>query len=204
MTRDEIDNPTTARFAEYLRGSSGEAPDEDSEAVPMLSADERQRVLVDWNRTEAAYPREVPLAALVEQQVARRPEAVAVVYGDETLTYRELNARANSLAAVLRARGAGPDVVVGVCLERSVGLVVALLAIIKAGAAYLPLDPSLPADRLGFTLQDSSARLVVAAPSTLARLGEFAGEVVNPSDALSPAESDQTCRWRSAPTIWRT
>ena len=157
----------------------------------MLSADERQRVLVDWNRSEAAYPREVPLAALVEQQVARRPEAVAVVFGEEALTYRELNARANRLAHRLRAQGAGPDVVVGVCLERSADLVVALLAIIKAGSAYLPLDPSLPPDRLGFMLKDSGARLVVAEPLTRARLGDFAGTVVNASDSFASAESDR-------------
>lgn len=158
--------------------------------LPFPGEHERRQLLDEWNRTEAAYPRDISLAAMVERQVAQTPGAVAVVAGDGTLTYHELNARANRLAHRLRAQGAAPDVVVGLCLERSTDLVVALLAIIKAGAAYLPLDPLLPADRLGFMLAESGTSVVVADASTRARLREFAGTVVMPSEPGAVPDQD--------------
>ncbi|MEP7308964.1 MAG: amino acid adenylation domain-containing protein [Acidobacteriota bacterium] len=131
------------------------------ESVSLLGADERRRVLIEWNRTATDWPSLAPLPALVEAQVARTPEATALVGEDTRLTYADLNLRANQLAHYLRARGVGPEVVVGVCLQRSVDLVVALLAIVKAGAAYLPLDPTYPPDRLEFMLADARALVVI-------------------------------------------
>src|SRR5229473_7813053 len=108
--------------------------------IDLLGAKERRRILVEWNDTAKAVP-EATLTELFEQQVERTPEAVAVVFEDQHLTYRQLNERANQLAHYLRALGVGPEVLVGICVERSLEMVVGLLGILKAGGAYVPLDP---------------------------------------------------------------
>ncbi len=164
-------------------------PDQPIGRLPILTEADTQQLLVEWNRTESDYPRAEPLAQLIEAQVARTPEAVAVVYGDEALTYAELDASANQLAHELRARGVGPDRLVGICIERSLDLVVGLLAIIKAGGAYLPLDPFLPAERLRTMLEDSGTTLVLTQDSLRATLPAFAG---------SPCSVDDPS-WRSRP-----
>jgi amino acid adenylation domain-containing protein len=147
----------------------------------MLAEADRQQLLVEWNRTEADYPRDVPLGQLVEAQAEKTPEA-AVVFGGESLSFAELNAQANQLAHALRAHGAGPDRLVGICVERSLDMVVALLAVVKAGAAYLPLDPLLPLDRLSYMLKDSGASLVVTQDGLRASLPAFSGTVVSLDD----------------------
>ena len=159
------------------------APDEKVAAIPLLTPAERQQLLVEWNATERAYPRETSLAELVEAQVERTPDAVAIVCGEQSLTYRDLNARANQLACELRKRGAGPDQLVGLCVERSVEMIVALLAIVKAGAAYLPLDPLLPIERLGYMLEDSCVRVLISEQSLLGLLKSFAGTTILLEDA---------------------
>jgi len=136
-------------------------PDRRIGELSLLSAEERQRVLVDWNATGSEYPRDRCVHELFEEQVARTPDAVAVVCGGEELTYRELDERANRLAHYLRRLGVGPEQLVGVCVERSLGVVVALLGVLKAGGAYLPLDPGYPAERLAFMLRDSGAQVLV-------------------------------------------
>ena len=113
--------------------------------VPILSESERQRIVVEWNATETQYPGDMRLQSYIEQQVDRTPDAVALTYQDQVLTYRELNARANQLAHHLRSRGIGPDTMVGICLQRSVEMVVGLLGIVKAGAAYVPSGSGLSA-----------------------------------------------------------
>ncbi len=128
--------------------------------LPLLTDHERHQMLVEWNRTELDYPRE-PLAALVEAQVARAPLATAVVFGEQTLSYRELDERANQLAYELVKHGAGPDELVGIFVERSLDMMVALLAVAKSGAGYLPMDPHLPTARLQHMIEDSSLRVVV-------------------------------------------
>ena len=115
--------------------------------LPLLTAGEREQLLVEWNRPPVDYPDEGFVHRLFEEQVEKTPEAAALVFEGETLSYRELNARANRLARRLRRLGVGPETVVGVSAERSFEMVVGLLAILKAGGAYLPLDPSLPAER---------------------------------------------------------
>ncbi|MBV9109450.1 MAG: AMP-binding protein, partial [Gemmatimonadetes bacterium] len=133
--------------------------------LDLLGPAERALVLEGWNDTAAEYPAERCIHELVEAQSARTPNAVAAVFGDDSLTYRELNERANRLAHHLASLGAGPEARVGICLERSLEMVVAMLAVLKAGAAYLPLDPSYPADRLSYMLEDSGAPLLVTQAS---------------------------------------
>ena len=140
--------------------------------LPLLTEAERHQLLVEWNDTarapqstgplsRVASPRDAPIDPLFEAQVERSPEAVALVDGQRQWTYRELNARADRLADYLRARGVGPDRIVAVRLPRSAELIAALWGVLKAGGAYLPLDPHLPAERLKFTLEDAAADVVI-------------------------------------------
>ena len=119
---------------------------------------ERQRILEEWNDTARALM-PATLAELFAAQAGRTPDAVAAVFEDESLSYAALDARANQLAHRLRKCGVGPESVVGLCLDRSLEMMVGLLGILKAGAAYLPLDPGYPAERLGFMLEDAAACL---------------------------------------------
>jgi amino acid adenylation domain-containing protein len=128
--------------------------------LPLLTSRERQRLLIDWNETGIDFE-PGSIHQLFEAQVERSPEAVAVVFGDERLTYDELNRRANQLAHRLRDLGVGPDVVVGILVERSPAMIVALLGVLKAGGAYLPLDPAHPFKRNQFMLQDTEAFLLL-------------------------------------------
>ncbi|UXI65931.1 non-ribosomal peptide synthetase [Tahibacter amnicola] len=130
-------------------------------ALPLLDTAERHTLLHGFNATTTDYPREARIHDLFEAQVARTPEAVAVQFADQALSYAQLNARANRLARHLRGRGIGAGHRVGVCLDRNLDLVVALLAVLKAGAAYVPLDPAYPRERIGFTLGDSRASVVI-------------------------------------------
>ena len=131
----------------------------------VLDAGERVLVLEEWNRTAAEYPADRCIHELFEVQAARTPGAVAVVHEGEALSYAELNARANQLAHHLRRRGVGPEVRVGICLERSLELVVSLLAVLKAGGAYVPLDPAYPAERLERIAADAGLALLLTAES---------------------------------------
>ena len=126
----------------------------------LISKAEEQQLLVEWNQTSRTLP-EGTIAQLFEDQVARTPEAVALVFGTEQVSYAELNRRANQLAHYLRHEGVGPEVLVGVMLERSVELMVSLLAILKAGGAYVPLDPEYPIERLVFMMEDAAMPLLV-------------------------------------------
>ena len=129
--------------------------------LPLLSATERQQVLYEWNDTAADFPRDRCVHELFEEQVARTPDAVAVVFEDQQLSYAELNCRANQLAHYLRGLGVGAEVRVGICVERSLEMVVGLLGILKAGGAYVPLDPGYPAERLAYMLEDSKAAILI-------------------------------------------
>ncbi|MDR6232871.1 non-ribosomal peptide synthetase [Pseudomonas oryzihabitans] len=137
-------------------------PSQALDELPLLTAAERTRQLDDWNATQRDYPLEQPVHRLFEAQVCHVPEAPALVFGAQRLSYAELNRRANRLAHALIERGVGPEVLVGVALERSVELVVGLLAVLKAGGAYVPLDPDYPRQRLEFLLADSGVRLLLA------------------------------------------
>ncbi|HEU0077496.1 MAG TPA: condensation domain-containing protein, partial [Longimicrobiaceae bacterium] len=130
-------------------------PDVRLSELDLLGAGERRRVLEEWSRADAEHPADGCVHALFRAQAAATPDAVALVHGGERLTYRELDERANRLAHHLRALGVGPEVRVGVCLPRAPEMVVALLATLKAGGAYLPLDPEYPRERLGWMLEDA-------------------------------------------------
>jgi amino acid adenylation domain-containing protein len=166
------------RQAAQLLENIAANPERKVAELSLLTAAERRQLLEDWNRTEREYPRGTPLARLIEEQVERSPDAVAVVYGEQTVTYGELNARANQLARELRRHGAGPDGLVALCVERSADMIVALLAVVKAGAAYLPLDPLLPAERLGYMLEDSGAGVLLTEKGLQGELPAFAGKTV--------------------------
>jgi amino acid adenylation domain-containing protein len=132
--------------------------------LPMLTPPEREQILVGWNHTQDAYP-QACIHQLFELQVERSPDASAVLSGDSHLTYRELNQRANQLARYLLKKGVGTEVTVGLCLDRGPEMVIALLATLKAGAAYVPLDSGLPDDRLSFILSDVRPRVVLTKQS---------------------------------------
>ncbi|MDF5726639.1 MAG: amino acid adenylation domain-containing protein [Rhizonema sp. PD38] len=143
----------------------------------LLSVTERQQLVVEWNNTQTDYPQEQFIHQLFESSVERSPNAVAVVFEDKQLTYRELNHQANKIAHYLQSLGVGPEILVGICMERSLLMVVGILGILKAGGAYVPLDPSYPQQRLALMLADAKplvlltqARLVTGLPQHGAQL----------------------------------
>ncbi|RKH60621.1 condensation domain-containing protein, partial [Corallococcus aberystwythensis] len=153
-------------------------PDLSISRLPLLPDAERQRVLKDWNHTAVTHPKEATLTSLIEAQVARTPDAVALEFEGSRLTYRELDTRANQLAHALRKHGVGPEVRVGLCVERSLEMVVGLLGTLKAGGAYVPLDPGYPQERLGWMLEDARPPVLLVQERLLARLPASDAKVV--------------------------
>ncbi|WP_052451142.1 non-ribosomal peptide synthetase, partial [Pseudomonas batumici] len=139
-----------------------ERPQQRVDDVVLLDAAERQRQILDFNNTEAAWPDNLSLHQLFEEQVRRTPDNIAVNLGEERLSYRQLNEQANRLAHRLRAAGVQPQDLVAIVLDRSLAMIVATLAVLKAGAAYVPIDPASPAERIAYVLRDSGARKAVA------------------------------------------
>jgi amino acid adenylation domain-containing protein len=140
--------------------------------LPLLTAPERQQLLIDWNKTTRDYKQNKCFHQLFETQVEQSPNAIAVVFEDKRLTYRELNIQANQLAHHLQQLKVGPDVLVGICLERSLEMIVGLLAIFKAGGAYLPLDPTYPQERLNFMLEDAKVSILLTHSCLVSLFGE--------------------------------
>ncbi|NNA07928.1 non-ribosomal peptide synthase/polyketide synthase [Pseudomonas lundensis] len=138
--------------------------------LPMLDASELHTQVYEWNHTAAAYPSDRSVHHLLQAQVARTPQACALVFGEQALSYAQLNARANQLARHLREQGVGPDVLVGIALERSLEMVIGLLAILKAGGAYVPLDPEYPQERLAYMIEDSGIDLLLTQQALVAGL----------------------------------
>jgi len=138
-----------------------EAPDQRVGELPLLTESERYQLLVEWNNTTKEYPFDKCIHQLFEDQVRKTPHSVAVVHEDEQLTYQELNERANQLAHYLQTLGVRPEVLVGICVDRSPLMVVGLLGILKAGGAYVPLDPAYPAERLAYMLSDSQVKVLL-------------------------------------------
>lgn len=145
-------------------------PDAPIAGLPLLSAAERAQLVVEWNQTQAEFPRERGIHKLVQAQAREMPDAIAAVFGKQSLTYRELNAQANQLAHALHKRGVRPDTRVGICLERSLDMLVAILGVLKAGGAYLPLEPNTPTARLGFILEQAAAVLLLTSTSIADKL----------------------------------
>jgi amino acid adenylation domain-containing protein len=146
--------------------------------LPLLTEPERHQLLVAWNATQTEYPRDLCVHQRFEAQAARTPDRVAVVFEGQRLTYRELNQRANQLAHHLQSLGVGPDVLVGIYVERSLEMVVGILGILKAGGAYLPLDPAYPKERLAFMLEDTQAPVLLTQERLLGELPEHRAAVV--------------------------
>jgi amino acid adenylation domain-containing protein len=158
-----FDDDTIARMVEHFKTlveAIATNPDECVGQLPLLTAAEQHQLLFEWNDTKTNYPHQC-IHQLFEEQVEKTPNAVAVGFGNQQLTYRELNTRANQLAHYLQKLGVGEETWVGICLDRSPTIIVAMLSILKAGGAYLPLDPSYPSDRLAFMLQDAQAFLLL-------------------------------------------
>ncbi|HEU0297989.1 MAG TPA: amino acid adenylation domain-containing protein, partial [Longimicrobium sp.] len=190
-----FDHATAQRYAGYLlcvlREMAADA-DRPVDALELLSEAERAQVVEGWNATDAAYPAHLCIHHPFEAQVERAPDAVAVTFDDDALTYAELNARANRLAHHLAALGVGPDVRVGLCLERGAEMVVALLATLKAGGAYVPLDPDAPQDRLRAMLEDS-------APAVLLTQAALAGHFDHISIPVLSLDADAV-EWADRPS----
>jgi amino acid adenylation domain-containing protein len=160
---------------------------------PILTESERHQILVEWNATATDYPRDMCIHQLFEHQVESTPDAVAAIYKDEQLTYRELNGRANQLAHYLQQLGVGPDVLVGICVERSLDMIVGLLGILKAGGAYLPLDPAFPPERIEFMLEDAQVPVLVTQQHLTAQLPEHKARVVYlDTDGATLARQNET------------
>nr|AXN93592.1 PuwA [Anabaena minutissima UTEX B 1613] len=162
--RDLFDESTIIRMAEHLQTlltSVVANPHQQIAYLPILTQAEQQQLLVEWNDTQKEYPTELCLHQLFEAQVELTPDAVAVSGSGEELTYSELNARANQVAHYLQSLGVGAEVLVGICAERSLEMVVGLLGILKAGGAFVPLDPAYPRDRLQYLLEDSQVPVLL-------------------------------------------
>ena len=178
--KDLFDAPTIERMAEnfhvLLRGLAAD-PLRPVSRLSLLTPAERHQVMVAWNETSAAYP-DRSIHELFYEQAARSPDAVAVIFEDQTLTYRELNRRSNRLAHYLRGLGVGPEVLVGLCLERSLEMVTGVLGILKAGGSYVPLDPNYPEERVAFMIEDAGASVLLTQQNLLGRLPENKARIV--------------------------
>ncbi|MBD2344918.1 non-ribosomal peptide synthetase [Anabaena subtropica] len=153
-------------------------PQQQLSEVSLLTEPEKNQLLVEWNDTKVEYSQDQCIYQLFEAQVERTPDAVAVVFADQQLTYRELNARANQLAHYLQALGVKSEVLVGIFIERSLDMLVGLLAILKAGGAYIPLDPSYPQERLAFILEDAQATVLLTTASLVQAMPQHQAKVV--------------------------
>jgi amino acid adenylation domain-containing protein len=158
------------------------APESAPGDLPLLTPAEREQILVAWNDTRTDYPRETPVHRLFEAQAAQTPGAVALSFEGATLTYAELNRQANRLARHLRELGVGPEIGVGVYVERSFEMIVGVLGILKAGGAYVPLDPTYPQERLAFMIDDTQAPVILTHTRLVGKLPVYGGRIVNLDD----------------------
>lgn len=169
-------------------------PDRKLSHLPLLTAAEQHQLLVEWNDTKTVYPEDKCFHQIFALQVERVPDAIAVVFQDQQLTYRELNRRANQLAHYLQAQGVKPEVLVGICVERSLEMIVGILGILKAGGAYVPLDPTYPQERVAFMLSDSQVPVLLTTQKLLTQLPKHQAQVIclDTDWARISTESEQT------------
>jgi amino acid adenylation domain-containing protein len=170
---DLFDAATIARMAQHfvnLAHAITADPEQPISAVTFLSEAERQQLLFEWNRTQVDFSKDRCINELFEEQAERTPEALAVVFGEVRLSYRELNERANQWAHRLQHLGAGPETLIGLCVERSAEMIIGLLAILKAGAAYVPLAPDSPPERLAMIVQEAGIELLLTQQQLVERL----------------------------------
>ncbi|BAY05184.1 amino acid adenylation domain-containing protein [Anabaena cylindrica PCC 7122] len=186
---DLFDSSTIERMIEHfqvLLSGILATPEQNIWQLPLLTERERHQLLVEWNQTELDYPQDKCIHQLFEEQVKRTPDAVAVMFENEQLTYRELNQRANQLAHYLKSLGVGANVLVGLCMERdsieevslTLDIIVGILGILKAGGAYLPLDPRYPTERLLLMLQDGQVPVLLTQKHLSARLPQHQVELI--------------------------
>src|SRR5882672_9483490 len=178
---DRFNTATTARMLGHLQTILTELvadPARKLAELPLLTTSERKQLLVEWNQTESEYEKDQCVYQLFEKQAARIPNAVAVEFDEQRLTYGELNARANQLAHYLGRLGVGPDSLVGICVERSPDMIVGLLGILKAGGAYVPLDPAFPKERLAFMIEDANVPVLLTQQKLAADLPAHQAKLV--------------------------
>jgi amino acid adenylation domain-containing protein len=200
---DLFDRETIERMAGHfktvLEGTIAD-PEQPISTLRLLTQAERHQILVEWNNTETEYPKDVCIHELFEAQAARTPESIALEFDGKQLTYRQLDCRANELAHYLRGLGVGPEKLVGICVERSLEMIVGLLGILKAGAAYVPLDPSYPIERLRFMLEDAQVSVLVTQEG-LIKNGGWRIEDGNPRSSILDSRFMIVCLDRDWPTI---
>ncbi|MEH2247202.1 amino acid adenylation domain-containing protein [Nostoc sp.] len=188
---DLFDPTTIARmlghFQTLLEGIVAN-PEQHISDLPLLTAAQQHQLLIEWNNTQTDYPENTCIHQLFEAQTERTPNAIAVVFENQQLTYQQLNHRANQLAHYLRSLGVKPEVPVGICVERSLNLIVGLIGILKAGASYVPLDPAYPQERLAFMLEDSQISILLTQQHLLKTLPSHQAQVIcldNDSDYIA-------------------
>jgi amino acid adenylation domain-containing protein len=198
---DLFDEATIVRMLEHFQAVLEAAiadPDRRLSQLPLITDCQREQVLVEWNQTQVDFPQQGCVHQLFETQVERDPDAVALVFEGRTVTYRQLNARANQLAHYLASREVGPEVLVGICLEPSLDLAVALLGVLKAGGAYVPLDPEDPRERIDYFLADSRPAVILTTAGLADRFSPPDARVVQldaeREDILREGEADMPCR----------
>lgn len=173
---DLFSNATVVRMAEHyqtlLAGMAAD-PDQSIALLPLLTPAERHQIVVEWNQTRTDYPRDKCIQQLFEAQVEHNPKAIAIVFGEQQLTYGELNQRANQLAHHLQSLGVSPDTLVGICVERSIEMVAGILGILKAGGAYVPLDPNYPQERLAFMADDAQLSVILTQEHLMQRVPDY-------------------------------
>ncbi|WP_342026020.1 non-ribosomal peptide synthase/polyketide synthase [Cytobacillus pseudoceanisediminis] len=174
-----FDKETIRRMSNHflsLLFAVSESPEQSISDLPMLSEKERNQILVEWNNTGVAYPADETILHQFERQALKRPDAIAVTWKDQTLTYGQLNGKANQLARHLQKRGIGRESLVGIAVERTPDMIVGILGILKAGGAYLPLDPNYPYERIEYILEDGQATLLLTQEGLLERLPKSGAE----------------------------
>ena len=174
---DETIDRIITHFLVMLEGVA-EHPDQEIGDLPLLLPEEKHQILTVWNDTRTAYPEDVALHHLFESQVERTPNATAVIFENQELTYRELNVQSNRLAHHLKKLGVGPDVLVGICMERSLEMVIGLFGILKAGGAYVPIDPALPSERISYMMQDANCPVLLTQQKFVEQLPGHDAEVL--------------------------
>ncbi len=177
---DLFDESTILRIAEHYRiilESIVHSPDQLLSEIKFLTEQEYTRLRVEWNSTLTNYPHDQSIHDLFEMQVEKSPDAVAVVFEEQQLTYRELNRKANGLARYLRTQGIGPEMLVGICVERSLEMLIGILGILKAGGAYLPIHPGYPKERINFVLEDARPAMILIHESTRGVVPEWSRKI---------------------------
>jgi amino acid adenylation domain-containing protein/thioester reductase-like protein/non-ribosomal peptide synthase protein (TIGR01720 family) len=174
----------------YLLDEVIESSEKSISEIEIIPEEEKQKILYDFNNTKMEYPKEKTIQELFEEQVNKVPDHVAVVFGNRSLTYRELNARANKMAKVLRNKGVKPDSIVGIMLDRSIEIVVGILGVLKAGGAYLPIDPNYPTERINYILEDSSTGILLIQKHLKDRVS-YQGQVIDIEDDIYKGDNEK-------------